>query len=193
MIRDIDVRDAMKSVEWMQASHDVEQTKVFQEFGLLNGSVRADVVVVNGLLHAFEIKSEVDNLLRLPKQTEAYSAIFDRVTLITTARHLEKAKSVVPDWWGVSIAFEEQGAVVIQVERPAELNISIDPLSLARLLWRDEALAVMAASGAIGFKSKPRKVLWKWLVENLSLDELRVIVRSTLKSRQHPDLLRGQR
>jgi hypothetical protein len=69
--------------------------------------------------------------------------------------------------------------------RPASLNPSPDPLAIARLLWRDEALALVEERGAAkGLRSKPRLAIYRKLVEVFSLRELRDEVRSQLKSRE---------
>lgn len=55
-------------------------------------------------MHGYELKGDHDTLCRLPEQANAYSAIFDFVTLVVSERHLLRAIDVVPDWWGIRIA-----------------------------------------------------------------------------------------
>lgn len=50
--------------------------------------VRA-VLVVNGRLTGWEIKTAADSLVRLPHQQRAYSEVFDRVWLAADRRHIE--------------------------------------------------------------------------------------------------------
>ncbi|HHY79514.1 MAG TPA: sce7726 family protein, partial [Thermoanaerobacter sp.] len=45
------------------------------ELDICFGTARIDVAVINGKMHGFEIKSEQDNLERLPAQIEAYNKI----------------------------------------------------------------------------------------------------------------------
>ncbi len=71
-----------------ECDHD---TKVVQEMGVWNGTVRIDIAVINGELGGFELKSDSDNLLRLPAQAELYSRVFDRMTSLlvrSTSRKL---------------------------------------------------------------------------------------------------------
>jgi hypothetical protein len=52
--------------------------------------------------------------------------------------------AMVPDWWGVMVA--ERGStkgVRFRRVRPERANKHIDPLVLARLLWRPEAQAIL--------------------------------------------------
>ncbi len=58
------------------------------EYFVENASRRADLVAVNGALHAYEIKSDVDHLTRLMDQINAYSRYFESVTVVCTRRHL---------------------------------------------------------------------------------------------------------
>jgi hypothetical protein len=68
--------------------------------------------------------------------------------------------------------------------RAAALNPHPDPKSIARLLWRAEALEVLRDAGrARGVMTKSRKVIWQRLIESVSLDDLRAAVRAALKRR----------
>ncbi|WP_146124356.1 sce7726 family protein [Burkholderia multivorans] len=61
---------------------------LISEYFVENASRRADLVVVNGALRAYEIKSDVDHLTRLTGQVEAYTRYFESVTVVCTRRHL---------------------------------------------------------------------------------------------------------
>jgi hypothetical protein len=181
-MRDSDVRSAVK--DWLGSRYGTE-TRIVEEMGIWSGSVRIDVAVINGELQGFELKSERDTLARLESQAELYNQVFDRMTLVTAKRHLDKAVSKVPNWWGITCATMTQsdGAKLCQV-RQARRNPNIDPIQLARLLWRPEALAILERRGlSRGFKSRPAEVICARLVDVLSLKELASEVRETLKCR----------
>jgi len=66
------------------------------------------------------------------------------------------------------------------------MNPSPDPLAVAKLLWRDEAMEVLEKKGAAkGIRSKPRKYLYERLIVELALDDLRREVRERLLSRRN--------
>ena len=65
--------------------------------------------MVNGEFSGFEIKSDVDSLQRLPGQIAAFASVFDRVSLVTTDRHLADVKKVIPSWWG--IVYSRRGGI----------------------------------------------------------------------------------
>jgi hypothetical protein len=75
--------------------------------------------------------------------------------------------------------------VQLEQVRTARTNPQQQPLSVAKLLWRDEVLAVLESLGAAkGVRSKPRKVLYERLVHAMPLEELRAEVRRRLKARE---------
>ncbi|MFP2960297.1 sce7726 family protein [Myxococcus sp. 1LA] len=183
-MHDIDVRNALW--EQLRAAHAGEDdTRLLDEFGLEHGDVRVDVVVIDGEMHGYELKSERDTLTRLPRQVAAYGAALDRATLVVAEGHLAKASALVPEWWGLSIAHSVAGgAVRVEAHRFAARNPEQQMLSVARLLWRSEALNLLEEVGAArGVRNKPRAVLYGRLTECLAPDQLRAQVRRALKSR----------
>lgn len=62
---------------------------------------RADLVMANGKLSAFEIKSEKDSLDRLDGQLETYLRLFEQVTVVCAERHQAGVEERVPDGVGV--------------------------------------------------------------------------------------------
>lgn len=182
-MRDRDVRAALHQ-QVLRMHLDTPNTLVLDEFGLLHGRARIDVAVVNGELHGFELKSERDTLQRLPAQMAAYNAVFDRVTIVVAENHVISAAAAVPEWWGLVVARGNAQETVLHDHRNAEMNPAIDPMALAMLLWRDEALAAAEQLGiSKGLSGKPRRFVHERLAVALEIDALRALVRSTLKNR----------
>lgn len=165
------------------ASRHPGDTLIVEEMGLDQGAIRVDVAVVNGMLAGSEIKSDWDTLGRLPAQRDVYNAVFDQVTLVTGRRHLRDALSIVPEWWGVILAERVIGRPALREERAPARNAGRDPELLARLLWRDEAAAVLVGRGVVGVSGAPRRVLWAKLADQLTVDELSGEVRAAIKAR----------
>jgi hypothetical protein len=141
------------------------KVRIVEEFGVEHGAARVDVAVVNGILHGYEIKSDRDTLSRLPEQMDAYNTVFDQVTLIVGKQHIYEAINLVPDWWGILIAkIGPDSSVVFNRIREAKENIGQRNLSIARLLWRGEALQILEEAGeAVGLRSKPRERIYEKL------------------------------
>lgn len=160
-------------------------TIVLNELGLRHGVCRVDVAVVNGFLHGFEIKSDADTLERLPRQVGIYSAVLDRATLVVSHRHVSQASAMIPDWWGIKVAITgPRGAIDFDTKRPFKINPSIDPVAVAELLWRTEAIKILAELGADSVQlRRPRAQLYRIIAAELELNTLRRVVRDCLKSR----------
>lgn len=182
-MRDSDVRSAVRARLYSEHAGESD-TKIVEEMGVWSGSVRIDVAVINGELCGYELKSDKDTLQRLPAQAELYSSIFDRVWLVVGNKHLTKARAIVPKWWGVIAAKDVGGAVELTAKREAKSNPQLDPIMLARLLWRAEAIQILDERGlSRGVKSKPVGVLHKKIATDIPLPELSTCVRETLKAR----------
>ena len=156
---------------------------IFDELGIRKGGARIDLAVVDGLLHGYEIKSGRDNLRRLGSQIELYNTGFDRMTLVCTQKHLERALDLIPCWWGVLQILPSNWALSFEIIRPGEPNPSKDGRALAELLWRDEALSLLDQRGALrGLRGKPRECLWDKVSELFSIEEVAEAVCKHLKA-----------
>jgi hypothetical protein len=160
-------------------------TLILEEFGIGHGSTRVDVAVINGRMHGFELKSDKDTLDRLPHQVHAFSSVFDRVTLVVGYRHAYEALQIIPEWWGVKLAEEkENGGVQLSEARGPRNNPAVDPISVAELLWREEALNLLQEFGAAEqVRSRPRGVIYQKLVQTISVAQLQELVRKQLRTR----------
>ena len=182
-MRDGDIRQELDTFLHQQHSGD-HGTLIRHEVGICANERRIDIAVFNGEISGYEIKSDVDTLNRLFRQADAYGRVLDRVTLVTTLRHLEKAVDLLPSWWGVVIANQNQGQVILKSMRKPSINTELDPFSLAQLLWRSEALEELRTRGlSKGLSKKARHYIWLTLAEAIDIAELRVLVRERVKVR----------
>lgn len=183
-MRDLDIRREL--LIRVKSLHSGEQgTRIVEELGLCQGAARIDVAAVNGSLRGYEIKSERDTLCRLPGQCEAYNKSLDFVTIVACATHLDKIRELVPEWWGIWSAQDDGQSVHLEIERREQRNPEVNPLAVAQLLWREEALQVLDQwELTAGFRSKTRAQIWQRLVEALTIDELGDSVRARLKARK---------
>jgi hypothetical protein len=153
------------------------------ELKINGGEGRADLVDVCPM-HCYEIKSDLDTLARLRSQGGRYGKIFDKVTLVTSERHLANVKAMVPAWWGIML-IPKPGKMVFQRVRYSRTNRRIDKNSLVSLLDKQEALAVLARYGeAHGWKSKSLYILHQKLAELIPVEPLKAEVRKCLSERQ---------
>ncbi|MGB9866750.1 MAG: sce7726 family protein [Bacillota bacterium] len=179
------IRNALHRIIIAQHSQD-RDTLIVHELRVCQGEARIDIALLNGTINGYEIKSDHDDLSRLPAQIEVYRRVFDTITVVSGLTHAAAVEACVPTWCGVYVArCSEDGSVSIEeVRRPAE-NPAIDPFSLAQFLWRDELLTLLATYD-LGKEAKkwPRFKLWRYVANSIPLDVLKAYVRDCLKKRQ---------
>jgi hypothetical protein len=104
------------------------------------------------------------------------------MTLVVGKSHLYEAIKIIPDWWGVIVAkTDANGDVVFNTIRKEEVNKAQNQLSVARLLWREEALRILEdIDEAKGLRSKPRDLIYTRLSTVLDQKTLNKKVRETI-------------
>lgn len=161
-----------------------EPTVYIPEFALFGGEVRADLAVLGECLDGYEIKSARDDLSRLPTQAHLYSAVFDRITLVSADSHLGKARKIVPNWWGLVSVCSEGDSLDLVALREPKRNPRQRPEALASLLWREEILRLLMSLGlAAGIKTKPTPHLVERLTSSMAAEQVADAVRQALRAR----------
>lgn len=153
------IRIALK--ENLEASLKVYagEKRIIEELGISHGAARIDIAVVNGIIHGYELKSDLDTLTRLPEQMKIYNTVMDQMTLVVGKNHLYEALKIVPEWWGITVAkqIDRSNVITFYNIREAEQNPSQNSAAVAALLWREEALSILEERGqARGVRSKSR-------------------------------------
>jgi len=178
---DILIRSALKKFLTNHHAQD-EKVRIIEEFGVQHGTARVDIAVINGIIHGYEIKSDQDTLRRLPRQMGVFNLVFDKITLVVGKNHLYQAINMVPEWWGIIIVkIDNNGSVIFNVIRGEEFNKNQDSVSIARLLWREEALRILEKNKAAnGFYSKSRDFIYEKLASVLDQEALSEEVRERI-------------
>ena len=163
-------------------SENGQPAEIFEELGVRHGTARIDIAVINGVMHGYEIKSDRDTLERLPEQMNEFNDVFDKLTLVVGKRHLYAAINIVPDWWGIVVAkIDATNKIFFQTIREAGNNQNQVGVSIARLLWKEEALQILEErNNARGVRSKSREFIYQKLARVLDIDTLKEKVRDTL-------------
>lgn len=161
---------------------------VVDEMGLSAHAARIDIGVINGKLVGYEIKSDRDNLDRLPRQLAIYNQIFDRVTVVCGPKHETKLLTYLPAHCGLMVT-QKIGAdsPCLRTVREATQNNGRDAYMVASMLWYDEVKELLLRLGSKKGLSKLRKwELWERLAGyyGTDIDALSGEVRRILKSRQ---------
>lgn len=186
-MRDADVRQATWAMINRRKSNNGPDVLKLNELNLCS-EVRVDITVINGHMTGYELKSASDNLKRLPKQILYYSKVLDYCNLVVAENHLDNALQLLPPSWGVYVVETlKTGSLHICNYRPARIDRSLfSARSAVELLWRDEALSILAQYGYDkGVRSLTRPFIWDRMVERFTASQIRKIVRYQLKSRKN--------
>lgn len=183
-MNETELRSAVKRKVLARYESD-PNTRILHELGLRHGAARIDIAVVNGIVHGFELKSDIDDLKRLPHQIQVYSSVLDKVTMVVGSRHAKEVERMVPQWWGMKVAVVgSRGGFDFADIRRASKNPAQDAVAVCRLLWRDEALILLDELGqAKSLRHKPRALIYSHLAEVADLELVRERVRHQLKFR----------
>ena len=185
-MNDVEIRQNFHRKKLRQ-QHAQKNTLVIDELGLNHGKCRADIAVVNGHFVGYEIKSNNDSLRRLNEQVKSYNAVFDKISIVVGDRHINSIQNYIPQWWGVIVSIRgPRGAVNFDIIREARTNKNIDPISIARLLWRNEAEEILRQKNlSPRILRRPRETLYEHLVDKLNICELRKIIGEYFKKRKN--------
>ncbi|MDD5241971.1 MAG: sce7726 family protein [Sulfuricella sp.] len=193
---DIEIRKALHTKK-LKEYHNCLNTIVIDELGLIHGKNRIDIAVFNGCLHGYEIKSSRDNLDRFPDQLLIYRECLEKLTLVVAPNHLDGVFSISPQWCGILLADKgPRGGINFSTIRRAQKNPEINAISLAHLLWRNEAIALLDRLGIERNKQKPsRTELYNQLSQLVSISELSAWIKEQFMKRETwravPQLLQG--
>ncbi len=151
-------------------------------FNVGTKSGRCDIVVVNNLLHCYEIKSDGDSngLQRLSKiQIKLYGQVMDRLSVVVTPKYLSGVRKMLPAFWGI---YSFVDGMPQEMRAPAP-NHRPEPRALAGLLWRDYSLQLLAdAMIGGGYSKKNKSYLHDLIAEQVAYDQIHEAVRRQLKS-----------
>jgi hypothetical protein len=153
---------------------------VISEMVVDSWSRRADVVLANGKLSAFEIKSDLDSLTRLPGQLETYRNFFERVVVVITPRFLKRVEEMAPDGVGIWVV-EGDGHEGIREKRRAR-TFELSAEAAINLMTVTDLRRLLAANGVTGVRRATRREL-EILARNLTRKDLAAAARDSVKRR----------
>ena len=174
-----EIRGSLISWAKKYLSHDESDTFI-SELCFVDRARRADLVLANGSLSAFEIKSEKDDLSRWAGQQVDYLSCFENVWLCVHAKHIESALQNTHKSIGLLLV---DNLSSISMVREAGLNFSLEAYNLTGFLWRAD-LDKLAKKHGVETKSRMRiKEVREILSTELPLDIIKSFALKTLKAR----------
>ncbi|MBF0167721.1 MAG: sce7726 family protein [Alphaproteobacteria bacterium] len=116
---------------------------LIDEVPIADWSRRVDLVVANGKLQAFEIKSEADSLDRLEGQVENYQRLFDKVTVVCAERFVESILERTRDEVSVLVVQSGDGHIFFRQARRGKIMEVTEPSNILALLRRKDMEALL--------------------------------------------------
>ncbi|MES2741880.1 MAG: sce7726 family protein [Pseudomonadota bacterium] len=180
MLNEGDIKAAV--IDKLFSAEALTDAVLINEMVVANWSRRADLVVANGKLHAFEIKSDLDSLRRLDGQLETYLHRFDKVTVVSTPKFISLIKDSADPRVEIWCATEEEHGVGITVARRGVSSNVTNKRILCAYLLKVELVSLLGKQGKVVSVDMPRNEL-ELLAEVLSIKCLRSFVLDALKRR----------
>jgi hypothetical protein len=145
---------------------------------------RADILVVtDGAIVGYEIKSDADSYARLKTQVLNYGRFCDYCNIIIGLSHSKHIEEHIPDFWGISTVRLAGEKVVIEVVREAKANTHWSMTNKLCILWGRE-LANLCRR--FGLKcSGAKHTLRQRLVENVPFTTLNRSITDELFERDY--------
>lgn len=122
------VIDALFSHDWIDAD-----AVIVSEMPLPRGDRRADLVLANGKLIGFEIKSVADTTSRLAGQAAAFLEQFEGLVVVVDERHYADAERLLPPAAGIFTSREMDGRIEICIRRKVHVR-PLDRQASVRLM-----------------------------------------------------------
>ncbi|MGR2946166.1 sce7726 family protein [Vibrio vulnificus] len=116
---------------------------ILEELHVHKGNAIADLVAVYKEPHCYEIKGDNDNITRIEKQGFFYNLVFNKITLVTTQKHLNNALSKAPAHWGIIVVSRDDCKFKIKHHRKASNNPFFNKEKAIQTLWRQEMISII--------------------------------------------------
>lgn len=155
-----------------------------ENIGLLEfnvGNSRLDIGKINENSYAYEIKTELDNTLRLEKQIKDYEKIFEFIYVVCHSKHLAEVKKIVPSKVGIRTFEFKDEKVNFKDIRMARKNKSIRKNTLLESLNSKEYAYILKEYLKIDdiplYKEDRAKLVNKLIKKNELLEIYKDVIR----------------
>ena len=118
--------------------HSLNTASMFFEFRA--GDSKLDALIINGSSHAYEIKTELDELKRLPRQLQDYQKRFEHVWVLTNDRHVAGVMEITSDDIGISVLNKKCQISVVRAAK--KQHKYLDSAAIMSSLRRDEYIQI---------------------------------------------------
>ncbi|HEJ4043556.1 sce7726 family protein [Pseudomonas aeruginosa] len=157
-----------------------EDAVLVTELTVDNWAHRTDIVLANGRLWGFELKSERDTLTRLPAQIESFSKHFEKFVLVVDEKFEAQAELLIRSVSGAGLWISREKGKLTEKIRPRAAPLA--KKNSISLMTVSELRKLLSECGHHGLKGKRRSELVD-IAENLSPKTLADGAREAIKAR----------
>ena len=134
-MNDAEIRLAL--IDWLNQKKIAPQ-KILNEVTISDGLARPDLIAIYSYSHCYEIKGDNDQIQRIVKQYAHYQSSFKKNILVTTQKHLKKALGLIPNFWGIIVAMNENEIIKFKYVRKSSHNPFYRKDIASKILWKSE-------------------------------------------------------
>ena len=155
-----------------------DNATILNEINTLSSKI--DMLVLNGTITAYEIKTELDTTNRLEKQLLNYTLVFDKVNIFTHITQLKNIRSIIKGYK----QFKNVGICILQ---NGEIEFVKEPKSSIRHLDKDLMFGVLRQSEAKKIFSSNDLLVCKERFRKLSKNKAHEVLLNALLHREKTD------
>lgn len=159
--------------------HSLNTATVLPEFRV--GRSKADCVILNGNSTCYEIKSDFDNLDRLPEQLNFYKKLFDKVFVVVGKAHLQKVIDCCQRDIGILELTIRKNLRLVRDAQTATDNIDISILMRSLRVHEYKEIASKFAPHNLDYSNTEIFTVCENILKDAPSSEVRKAFNSTLK------------
>lgn len=137
---------------------------------------KADLLIISDETHSLEIKSDFDNTDKLRGQLKDYLKTFDKVSVVTTPKHIKQMKKLLAPNAGLILLNGKQ----LKIVKKAKKNTKLNKFSLLMFLPKNRLKILLKQKGASILSTDQMR---ERVAHQLTLNEIRKYVNAFLKQR----------
>jgi len=166
-------------IKWLldsNLSFDITQDAIGAEVLFSANRRRVDLLILSQEFHALEIKGYYDDPRKLEGQLDDYHKTFDKVSVITTPKHLNRIYKIIKPYTGL-ILFDGE---TFKVKRLPRQRKRLDKYSLLMFLRKNELNSLFKVKNSDSLSTDEIR---KLIVGRLTISEIRKVAYSSLRNR----------
>ncbi len=175
--------------EHILKENELKNDLVLNEFKI--GNSVADIVLLNGLVRVYEVKTELDSPYRLISQIEDYKKFADEIYLVISSKDVHLYKSI-PEIQDCGIIIYDDYEKALKEKRKSRIcKKKWSHQTIFNLLNKQEYVSMINEELGVNYSNMPNTQIYKKyfsLAKKIKIRKFQYLARKTLKKREKLDL-----